>query len=845
MSDAEALREAIANCDREPIHTPGCVQTYGALIATDPQLETVLFASGTTGDHLGRPADGLLGTPVRSLLDIETLHNLRNALSRTTAQSQREIIGNRSFAGCLCELSVHAKGDRAIVEFLPHPEDAERITAPLARTRTMLAQAVGCDDVQEILEYATHQLRGLTGHDRVKAYRFLPDGAGEVVAEARTPKVEAYLGLRFPASDIPPRARELYASTPIRVIADVDAADAPLLSVREAAAPLDLSLAMLRGTSPVHLRYMKNMGVRSTLTLPIVVNGEMWGLFAAHHMTPMRPNPTMLTTAELVGQMLSMIIQHAIQRRQERHLQNAIGIATKLVAVDDSELSVSAYWERSSKVLAQSIPCDGLLYCVGRQQQAFGHCPEPAARRAIQELTRSAEGKVSFFDDLPARLPDVRLGDTAGALAITLREHPRIELLFVRRAVDRQVRWAGEPNKGLERTERGFEINPRNSFAQYNQSLVGRCDEWTGDDLDVARTLQFVLSEAVDTQEKLKDTRHRLGFLVRELNHRVRNILTLVQSLARQSREGVTSIESYTEALEQRIVALAGAHNLLTGDEMRGTSLDRITALELRPYQKAEGHRVTLVGPKVVLRADVVPVIALVLHELTSNAAKYGALSTPVGHVLLEWREQNRGLHLRWQESDGPPVEPPPREGFGRSIIENAIPFEFDGTAELTFAPAGVTAAFWLPAPLFETEVDEPLAEATPDEETPREEQPRPIDGTTRRALVVEDNFVIAQELRQALARLGFDTVDTASNTKRALRQIDKHQYSFCLLDIDLNGETSHDVAKKLTQLQIQFCFITGYGSEGYKICEGFDVTVLTKPISLSELQALLPNGDG
>ena len=833
MNSQSQLEEALANCDREPIHTPGSIQSFAALIATDPKLGRIEFASETTGPLLGVPASDLLGAPISDLLDSPLAHEARNALSRRAIETQRTVLGEKEFRGKLYQVSIHRKDNRPIMEFLPVRDDALSNLDALEKTRALLAESVGQEDFKDLLESSVERLRAQTGYARVKAYRFLPDGSGEVVAESRSSAVDSFLGLRFPASDIPPVARTLYASTPIRIIWDVNAEDITVLGSDPTARPLDLSLAVLRGTSGVHLQYMQNMGVRSTMTLPIVVDDKLWGLFAMHHMEPRIPDPAMLSAAELSGKILSLAIQHTCQIRHQRHLGTCATIANDLFIAEDSELSIQAFWEQNRSQLVEAIPCDGIAFMSEKSVHTFGNAPDASTCFAIRELVTEQAGDACSFDDLPRRLPDHDVGKTAGALVIPLSYADNSHLILFRDVALRTVEWAGAPTKDIVETEKGFELSPRNSFAQYSATAKDRAEEWSNDDLELAIALSEALSRAFESQ-KLRDNRQRLRLLVRELNHRVRNILTLVQSLSGKSRASAKSLDDYATALEQRIIALAGAHDILTREDLRGVRFDRLAELELKPHLNALDGGAVLSGPKVLLNADIAPIAALVLHELASNAVKYGALSTAEGTVSLSWNVTDTGLEIIWQEQGGPTVSTPTTEGFGRSIIESAIPYEFGGKAELEFEPSGVKAYFWLPKSEFEIS-DVPVVKDY--EEPAQPTAPETARDTSHHALIVEDNFIIAKEMERWLRELGFGKVSAVSRVSHALSHLDSEKFDFCLLDVNLRGEISEPVAKKLTTLGTPFVFSSGYGSAGRELCDNFDAPFLTKPIDLSELR--------
>lgn len=833
----QSMQEAIANCDREPIHIPGSTQTFGALVALDPKCKRIEFASQTCEKYLGIQASELLGQSISALLDKHEAHRARNCLTHNSITEQREMLGEKDIVGHRVQMSIHAKDDRTVLEFLPLNSSNIGAVGALERTRTLLAESVVAKDYQTTLNAAVDSLRISTGFDRVKAYRFLPDGSGEVVAESRSSHTDSFLGLRFPATDIPPIARKLYVQTPIRVIADLDGEDLPIIGSVNDARPLDLSLAILRGTSEMHVQYLRNMGVGASMTLPIVVEGELWGLFSLHHMEPMIPDPNMIVAAELSGKMLSLIIQHTTQARQRKYLDKCSVVASELIDNDDSDLSVGKYWEDQKEQLARIIPSDGFAFVTDQQVQRSGDAPDVATCLEICTLAAAKNERVVTFDSLQAILPAMEHGDTGGALILQLSTASKISLVIFRNLAEVSIQWAGSPEKTVTKNHDGLQLNPRNSFTLYKESVKGKCDEWTNDDVEIATVLQSALARAMEIQTERRSSQQRLRLMVRELNHRVRNILTLVQSLSSSSKQSATSVEGYAEVLKQRIVALAGAHDLLTREDMKGIQLEKIASLELRPFLNHADNVATLSGPEVMLSPDVSSIIALVLHELTSNAVKYGALSEPGGKVELSWQSTDEGLNIHWLEKNGPRVQPPEREGFGRSIIENAIPYEFNGRSIISFEPSGVKADILLPLNEYEIVSDESIK--VPESKQVDAESDITV-STLKCGLVVEDNYVIAGEARRWLQEIGFQKIVTVATVDGALAEIRGTDFDFCLLDVNLRGEMSEPIARELENMKIPYVFASGYGSESSLLCEQFDVPFLTKPFDINELRHVL-----
>jgi two-component sensor histidine kinase len=197
--------------------------------------------------------------------------------------------------------------------------------------------------------------------------------------------------------------------------------------------------------------------------------------------------------------------------------------------------------------------------------------------------------------------------------------------------------------------------------------------------------------------ERRRQAQEQQQFLMRELNHRVKNILATVQSLVTQTRIGCPSPEAFAEALDGRLSAFAKVHNLLTESRWQGATLADLVAAETAPYRSQEAGNVMMRGEPVLLRPQAALALSLALHELATNAAKYGALSVPGGRIDVSWWRENAMLIIEWAESGGPAVQPPSHRGFGSKLIERSVAHELEGVSGMDFRPAGLRCELKIP----------------------------------------------------------------------------------------------------------------------------------------------------
>ncbi len=299
--------EALAGCAAEPIHTPGGIQPFGAVLVLHPRSFRIEQASANTATLLGHAADALLGRPLADVVGAASAESLGLRLRGLDGGTTVPVDLPPPLQALVA--LAHRHDDLVIVEFHAPDPDGEIGTAAL--DVRAITRAVPVGTALSLGEFATRlvqQVRTVSGYDRVMLYRFDATGAGEVVAEVRDRALESFLGLWYPASDIPPQARALYLEKRVRLCVDAHAAAVPLVPARPAATrrPTDLRHATLRAMSPVHLEYLRNMGVRATLTLSVIHEGALWGLITCHHRTPRWLPPAVLEACDLLSEMLSV-----------------------------------------------------------------------------------------------------------------------------------------------------------------------------------------------------------------------------------------------------------------------------------------------------------------------------------------------------------------------------------------------------------------------------------------------------------------------------------------------------------------------------------------------------------
>ncbi|WP_333572891.1 HWE histidine kinase domain-containing protein [Sphingomonas sp.] len=841
----------LTNCDREPIHQLGAIQPFGFLIAFSSDW-LIKRASANVDAHFDMSAEDMLGTPASDYLEDDAIHALRNRLTLLRGDDALErIFGIKALRmrGGDYDLALHMIGDTIVIEGEPCTADAAGDAA--STLRAMMGRLDEKDKLADFFREGARQVRALTGFDRVMVYRFERDGSGVVVAEAARSGIGSFMDLRYPASDIPQQARKLYLRTPFRIIADVHATPVPIVPQRdETGAPLDLSLSVLRSVSPIHIEYLKNMGVRASLSISIIVEGKLWGLFACHHYGgPRCPGFERRSMAELFGQMFALKLES--RERKELSVYEAAARATSdrlLAAVaSDGGLLDDPEWLGSR--LREVVPCDGIAIWIGGKVAFSGITPPPSSFAAItRRLNAMAAGRVFATDHLAEVLPQAAdYADVgAGLLAIPISRSPRDYVLLFRQELVRTVNWAGDPHKPVELGPHGARLTPRQSFELWSQEVRGRSLPFSEVELRIAEVLRASLIEVVlrlsdDAQEERQRASERQELLIAELNHRVRNILGLIRGLVRQSRAPGMDAAAYIRLLEGRIEALARAHDQITEDNWAPAPLGRLLRTEAAAYLGDRSGRLEQDGPMVLLRPAAFSTLALVFHELMTNSAKYGALSDSGTVSVRWWLDPEGDCRVEWRERGGPVVQPPTRQGFGTTIIQRSVPYDLGGKATVRYPLTGLEAEFCIPARhvvLDGAAAEKHARDVEGPVMLPASGELRPV--LQGPVLLVEDSLIIAMDAEDILLRLGADRVATAASIGSALEEIGTERFDVAILDVNLGAENSLPIADRLRAEGVPYAFATGYGEQLQLGEDHAGVPVLQKPYTAVNMARML-----
>lgn len=647
---AAAQAVAIEQCAREPIHVPGSIQPQGFMLVLDPLTFEVLQASDNVRDWLGLEPAQLLGKSLEQCLELgEEVVRKLGALPRDEHHPVH--LGDLMFKGraqSRFAMLAHAWDQVLIAEFEPARDVAAAYGHLYPLVRAFVGQMQEVQDIHALCRLVAFELKRITGFGRVKAYRFDEQGNGLVLAEVADDGYPSYLGLCFPASDIPSQARALYVASRIRVIEDADYDASPLVPANNprTGAALDMSHAALRSVSPVHLRYMRNMGTQASMSISIVVRGRLWGLVSCHDSNPRPVGFQVRMACELLGSVLSLQIEAREAQADTEHL---LGLRQRIVSLLSSMADRDSVREG---LLAQP---DTFLEFAGAQGAAVisdSHCdlfgqtpPQHQVDTLVKWLSqRELAGEVFVTDNLGRDVP--QLADlaehAAGVLAVAISELHNHYLIWFQPEQRRTVHWAGRPEKPVDGNGR---LNPRASFEQWEETVKGHSRGWDAmvvEGVSELRTavLGIVLRKAEELAQlagELKKSNKELEAFSYSVSHDLRAPLRHIAGYAellsdfegsKLSERGLRFLEHIGESAR-----FAGTlvDNLLSFSQM-GRSALRLSDVDLSALVEATRREMEpdLQGRNVQWQIQPLPkVIAdaafihLALRNLLSNAIKY------------------------------------------------------------------------------------------------------------------------------------------------------------------------------------------------------------------------------
>ena len=636
----------LLSCADEPIHIPGSIQPHGVLL--------YFCASGTLEGWSANAADLVsgalrIGLPLRDLgLPGEAQERIEDCID-----SLRDSLANGEAAPGVAQVAVgaveydcivHAYAQRIVAEFEVRTVPATDVALFAVKAHSAIDHLRRQKTVSGLLDIAVRRIREMTGFDRVMAYRFRQDDSGDVVAENCAAGMAPYLGQRYPASDIPAQARRLYALNTLRMIADIGYRGVPLFGA-PGGAPLDMSFAVLRSVSPIHVEYLQNMGVGASMSVSIVIHGRLWGLVACHHNAPKQVPYAIRMAADVLAQVLASTIQSIEAKREADMAQQSANVRSALV----------------ESLLLEDDPLDAM----GRHAGAMR-----AAGRADAMLC-SLYGKIVVHGDVPAATADAIVAALPAGSHELLRRERRADwplatqavlkawvgvlglpfdppgggwCLLLRREQIEQVTWAGHPDKLVRTGPMGVRLTPRGSFDAWRETVIDHAEPWEPTVLANARlTLAEMLRVSTERRAQTESTRAQLLAM---LGHDLRDPLHSINMAGMVLERGASQPGGQQAGIGRRIQSSSNRMQRLIGQVLDmsridggiglGMATERIDLAvvvedlvdEARTAYPAIDYAIEN-RPATFVQADSARV-AQVLSNLLSNARHHGEPGRPI-----------------------------------------------------------------------------------------------------------------------------------------------------------------------------------------------------------------------
>lgn len=501
------------NCEREPIHIPGAIQPFGILLVVQETDWTLVQASANLADHTGEKLNALLGQPLTAVFATETVERLQAWVHSQPLEVATAYPAHVRLRGHedIWHVLFHRVQMALVLELEPaSPSPQGGTDDPLHHAQLMLQGAIArlekAAHIQALCQAAADEVQRITGMDRVKIYQFDTDWHGYVLAESRKPHMPSYLGLHFPASDIPAQARRLYADNRIRLIADVTYEPVQVVPTFHPAlhGPTDLSHSILRSVSPIHLEYLRNMEVGASMSVSILKEGKLWGLIACHHAKALHVPHAARTACTLVAQVLALLLATKQGNEGRRVVEQMKTIQARLLEfMIRSDNFVDGLTQHTPNLL-DLLSANGAAIYNGETCRMLGQTPTEDEIVALCDWLDEAmndEDDVFETNALSALFPPAQAYQevASGVLAISLSRLQRYYVFWFRPEVPQTVYWAGDPRKSMVASGDGAEarLSPRKSFEAWKSILRGKALPWKASQRDAAHELRRAIIDVV------------------------------------------------------------------------------------------------------------------------------------------------------------------------------------------------------------------------------------------------------------------------------------------------------------------------------------------------------------
>ena len=647
-------------CAREPIHIPGSIQPHGMLLAIRLSDRTIAYASANIAEIFGLDPDAILRQPLAQILpalSAEFEADLADPPQAGSTRTLRTVRVDTSEGVLPYEAAISRSGECAIIELEAPPSGALSSIDMLYPTlRRFVDQLQGASTIDVLCRLAAQDIRRMTGFDRVLIYRFDEQWNGTVIAEDRNEVLPSYLDLRFPASDIPAQARELYRRNRQRIIPDANYTPVPIQS--RSADPLDLSDSVLRSVSPVHLEYMRNMGTLASMSISILRDGDLWGLISCHNKEPKRVSLQVRNACDFLTQIFSLQLEARENTALAENRVRLGAVQSRLLAHMAAEDHFIAGLVNHPEDLMLLAGAQGAAVLTQDRCRRLGLTPgEEQVKALFQWLSEHHQEDVFATDRLPQVYPAAQaFADKAsGLVAISISKAHASYVLWFRPEVVQTVKWSGNPQKAVQEEAGSVRLHPRRSFEIWKETVREHSLPWDTSEIEAVKELRNAIvgivlrraEEMAALSEELRRSNKELEAFSYSVSHDLRapfrHIVGYSELLKKQEGSDLSEKgRRYVDTIiDSAYTAGTLVDNLLRFSHMGRTALKPrpvdVTALieDIRsrlPVDPPERRIEWALGDLPHVTADPV-LIRLVFENLLDNAVKY---TRPRGKARIE-----------------------------------------------------------------------------------------------------------------------------------------------------------------------------------------------------------------
>ncbi|MGY3087008.1 chemotaxis family two-component system sensor kinase Cph1 [Hymenobacter sp. UYAg731] len=488
------------NCDREPIHIPGLIQPYGFLLCLDELSRRVVQASANTLALLGMAPETLIGAGLGTLLEPEQLLEVERVWA--TLGPEARLLGmrlGRVVGQPVYKLILHRYDDLLWVEGEP-VADAGVSAFDLPALNVSLGRLLAAESVLACCQVMAEQVRAISGFDRVAIYRFAPDDSGEVMAEDVREDLPPWLGMHYPATDIPKQARAMYLKNWLRFIPNARYAPVPLVPTVApgASRPPDMTYSVLRSVSPIHLEYLHNMGSEATMTISLIQEGRLWGMVTCHHQTPRLVSYELRDLCQFLGKTVSALLKSKEQQDEQAYRLRIREAQVRLFDLVSTQANFIDGLHRFQTTLLDVVGCGGAAICFDGEIITLGHTPQPRQIAELLEWLRAHNPHDVFVTDSYGRLNPAGQairGTASGILAVALAREVGEYIIWFRPEQLQTVTWAGRNEKNQTTADGQVFLSPRQSFEAWKQTVESTSAPWLPLEMEAAQEIRLHISD--------------------------------------------------------------------------------------------------------------------------------------------------------------------------------------------------------------------------------------------------------------------------------------------------------------------------------------------------------------